>query len=101
MVGAVVVALGLVLGACGSDDVSREDRIDELVSQSGGEIDEEQATCIVDGLIAEFGEDVVEEDSAIESVDQTKLGEITVDCLGFGDLLEDPGGSLPAEGVEE
>jgi hypothetical protein len=87
----VMLAAGLVFGlsACGEDEVDRQGTIDNLVE---GGMDEEQAECLVNGVTDELGDEKVlalEDDpdgSSLTAEEQEKLGEITLECFGMGDI---------------
>ena len=77
-----VAALALVAG-CG-ESVDREGTVEDLVEQSNGSINQEQAECMVDGWIDELGEDraleLNDEDPTPE--EEAAISQITIDCLG-------------------
>ncbi len=52
-----VVATGLSLPACGDGTPDAERLAEDLVTQSDGALDEDQATCVAEGLEAAFGDD--------------------------------------------
>lgn len=58
MVGLVIVVALPAVAACGDDADDDADRIaTELVDETGGALDESQAACVADGLVASFGDD--------------------------------------------
>lgn len=77
-----LAAFALVAG-CG-ESVDREGTVEDLVEQSNGSISEAQAECMVDGWIAELGEDraleLNDEDPTPE--EEEAISQITIDCLG-------------------
>lgn len=90
-IAAIALAAGLIMGlaACGEDKVDKQGTIDNLV-ESG--MDEETATCMVNGLTDELGDEKVlafsedPEGGDLSAEDQEKVVEITTDCLGLGDI---------------
>lgn len=52
----LVVAL-LLVAACGSSDGNADQLATELVAETGGALDDQQATCVAEGLIEAFGDD--------------------------------------------
>jgi hypothetical protein len=104
MIGLAAAAL-LLLSACSDDDApSREEMIDEAVDAG---LDEETATCFVDGLLEEFGESRVNEmvtefdDPAdLPEDEQAAIEDVTLGCIDLGDV-EDPGVSIPDVSVPD
>lgn len=98
---ALALAASLVFGlaACSDDSSSfnKDDAVQQLMDEGG--LTEEQATCIVDAVEDEFGVDKLESQDELTDEDATKLGEITLDCLGgdLGGLLD---GSIPTDTTE-
>jgi len=92
--------LALLVGACSDDSApSREAMIDQAVEEA--DIDEATATCLVDGLLDEFGAERVEEmvtsDEAPEDLsedEQAALTDVGLECFDTEDLLEGPGVEL-------
>jgi hypothetical protein len=90
-------ALMLLVGACGGDDApSRETMIDDAIEQAG--LDEATATCLVDGLLDEFGSERVEEmvtsnedPEDLSEDEQAALTEVGLECFDTDALLEDSG----------
>lgn len=76
---AVVLALGLVVGACGGDSYDRGDAIDELVD---GGLTREQAECVVDRAEDTFGIEKLSSDDEPTDEEQRQIGEIVTQCLG-------------------
>ena len=54
-----VLAGGLLLAACGDEDVSEEGLVRSLLSGEEPAVSEEQARCIADTLYAQFGEEEI------------------------------------------
>lgn len=74
LVGACALVLGLA--ACTSFD--REGSIQEFVDAG---LTEPQATCVVDAMIEEFGEDKLKSDDEPTAEEEAKVIEITTTCL--------------------
>lgn len=102
---AVVIAGAclLVLGACSDDSApTRQEMIDQAVEETG--MDEAEATCLVDGLLDEFGAERVEEmvgdnedPDDMSEEEQAAIAEVVAACLDSaiaGDVGEDPGVTL-------
>ena len=81
-ISAVVLGAMLLLGACGGDSFDRDELIQELVDESGGIVDETQASCIVDGMIEEFGEDKLNSNDDPTDEEQAKVLDLTLECVG-------------------
>ncbi len=47
----------LAVGACGGTTDDADRIAEELIAESGGALDDVQASCVADGLVASFGED--------------------------------------------
>lgn len=75
---AALCALSLLAAGCGSD-FDRDAEIDNMVEETG--VDEATATCIVDGIVDEFGEDRVTSDDEPNAEEQAKIAEIMTGCL--------------------
>lgn len=75
---AALCALSLVAAGCG-DDFDRDGAIDEMVEETG--LDRSTATCIVDDIVDEFGEDRVTSDDQPTDEEQVKITEIMTACL--------------------
>jgi hypothetical protein len=92
---ALVSAAGLL--AC-SDKVDREGTADLLVDQG---YTQEQADCIVDKTVDEFGDEraleLNEPDAELSEEELTFMGEVVLDCTG-GEI---PGVSLPDDTTAE
>ena len=89
IVGSIGAALfGLAaLSGCSDDSVSSEDRdkaVDQLVSEAG--MTQDQAECLVDGFIDEFGAEkileVSEDPESLSEEEQNAMVDLTLDCLG-------------------
>jgi len=54
-----VLAVALLVAACGSSDGGggADQLASELVDETGGALDEEQATCVAEALVESFGDD--------------------------------------------
>lgn len=76
-----LASLALIAG-CG-ESVDRDGTIDDIVEQSDGSITRDQASCMVDGWIAELGEDraleLNDEDPTAE--EEAAIQDITLGCL--------------------
>ena len=91
----IVLAAGLVLGACSDDsgdDGDTEALRDELIAEltADGVLSEDDAECIADGVFDEFDADTIEEFAAQEGeppegFEDTML-DITLECLDLEDL---------------
>jgi hypothetical protein len=51
------LATAVVLTGCGGDGDETDRLADELVSETGGALDDTQARCVADGLVDSFGDD--------------------------------------------
>jgi hypothetical protein len=83
------------LAAC-SEEVDKEGTVDDLV-ESG--MDREQAECLVDGLVEEFGDERALElndaDEELTAEEQEAMTDLTLECLDLGDLGSIPDVSIP------
>lgn len=52
-----VLAVALLLAACGSSDGGADQLAAELVEETGGALDDQQATCVAEALVESFGDD--------------------------------------------
>lgn len=89
----VVLTGALVLGACGGDDFDRDGAVEDLMEQGG--IDEATAGCIVDNMVAEFGEDTVSSDREPTAEEMDAMSDITFSCM------EDTGFSVGDDAAAE
>ncbi len=78
-VGALALMAGL--GACGGDSYNRDDAIKQLTDEG---ISESVATCIVDAVEDEFGIDTLNSEREPTAEEETKIGEISLGCMGEG-----------------
>lgn len=78
---AMVAGAALVVTACGGG-YDRQETIDELITEAG--VDEATATCIVDGMEAEIGEDRLGERGDPTDEETAIITEITTDCILAG-----------------
>ena len=81
---AIALGLGaaLALAACGDDGgVDRQEGIDAMVDAG---FTEDEASCIVDRVIDEIGEDKIEADADLSDDDTAKMVEIVSDCTDVG-----------------
>lgn len=76
---AVVSTMSLALVACGGYD--RAEFVDELVTEGGGVISEEQANCIADGLEAQIGEDRLGDRGSLTAEEEGIVTQVTTDCI--------------------
>lgn len=75
---AATLAGALMLGACGSS-YNRDDAISDLME--GGQISEEQAICIVDGIEDNFSVERLEGTGDLTDAELEILTAITSDCI--------------------
>lgn len=52
-----VVVIALLVAACGGSGDDVDQLANELVEETGGALDETQATCVAEGLAESFGDD--------------------------------------------
>ncbi len=71
-----LLASALALGACGGID--REGSIDQLVETG---LTRDQATCVLDASIDEFGEDRVTSDDDLTPEEEAAMTDIVVECM--------------------
>ena len=75
----IATALLVVVFATGcTTTFDREGSIDELIGQG---LNREQATCAVDEMVDEFGEEKLMSDDEPSAADEEILFEIMADCL--------------------
>lgn len=79
--GPVVLAVLLGLSAC-SASYSREDTIQDLVDEG---LDETTATCVVDGMEEQIGEDRLDDRGDPTEEEIAVITDITTDCLLGGE----------------
>ncbi len=72
--------LSLTATACGGG-YDRADTIDELVDEGGGAIDRDQATCIVDKLEADIGEDRLGSNDDPTAEEEQIIIDATFECV--------------------
>ncbi len=54
--------MAIVLVGCGDETSSDADRLaDELITETGGALDETQAACVAQGLVQSFGDESFQE----------------------------------------
>ena len=75
------LALVVMFAASCSSGFDREATIEEMMTDG---LTEGQATCLVDSLVDEFGEETVMSDEALGAVDQELVLGITVNCFNNG-----------------
>lgn len=75
-----IVAASLVFTACGGG-FDRQGSIDDLMEGTPS-LTEEQAACIVDGIVDEFGVDRATSDDAPTEEEAAQLSQISQICLG-------------------
>lgn len=73
-------SLAVMLSAC-SPGYDRAETIDDLVEEGGGAISEDQATCIVDRLEAEIGEDRLGSRGDPTPEEEEIIIDATFDCV--------------------
>lgn len=73
-------SFAVLLSAC-SAGYDREQTIDDLVEEGGGQISEENATCIVDRLEAEIGVDRLGSRGEPTSAEEEIILDATFDCV--------------------
>lgn len=85
----LLVVLGLGVGACGDDGPDRERLAEDLIAETDGALDEEQAACVAEGLDASFGDDAYEtllraaadDDTPDADVDAEALADVRVEVI--------------------
>ncbi|MEM9132885.1 MAG: hypothetical protein AAF962_05995 [Actinomycetota bacterium] len=75
---AMVAGAALVVSAC-SGGYDRQETIDDLVTDAG--VDEATATCIVDGMEAQIGEDRLGERGDPTAEEEEIIVDITTECI--------------------
>lgn len=79
----VLAGAGLVLASCGSDGRDVDAISAELVEETGGALDETQADCVAERLVASFGDDSFRE--VIDAAEGTGADaeEVRVEVIGI------------------
>jgi hypothetical protein len=84
VISVVAIAFGLgALGACSSNSYDRSDFVKELEDEG---MTSEQANCIADGVEDRLDIKELEDQNELTAEQETILGEITLGCLGLGDI---------------
>ncbi|WP_436793281.1 hypothetical protein [Actinospongicola halichondriae] len=73
--------LVLVAAACSNETDDAERLADELIVETDGALDETQAACVADGLVASFGDDSFQE--VLEAAEGTgdSAGDVRIEVI--------------------
>lgn len=79
------------MAACGSSDGDARQLAAELVEETGGALDDEQATCVAEALVDSFGDDSFQQvldaaEGAGESADDVRVE--VIDIFASCDALD-------------
>lgn len=90
MVAIAVASAALTLGACSGDALDEDRLAEDLIEESGGALDEDQATCVADGLAAAFGDDSYQRvlDAATGDTDDDDVRTEVIDIFAGCDALD-------------
>lgn len=86
-----VLAVALLLAACGSNDGGADQLATELVEETGGALDDQQAACVAEALVESFGDDSFREvldaaEGTGESADDVRVE--VIDIFAACDALD-------------
>lgn len=80
------VAVVLLTAGCSGDSVDRDAAVAEVQQRWAGRLDDVQAGCYVDRVLAEVGAVALEDETVLAPSQVGRLTDIRVDCIGIDNL---------------